>query len=468
MKGSLLRKYIFCYIIMAISMFAILNTYGLKRIYDGLIAEKQDILYEEAELISDEYVSNYFMEKLSLNNLSTQLKTIDTFLNTQIWIVQKDGNVIMDTRNYGIAKKNFNINEYNAEFLGKTFSQSDKFPYLKEEMLSVIYPVTTNYETKGYIVMHTSLEDISKDIIYYTDMINISFILFLLVMFVVFAYIYYITVKPVKQLIEAAHQYCDGNENYELKVASKDEYRDLGDSIQYMASRLTNLNDYQKKFIANISHDFRSPLTSIRGYVEAMRDGTIPVEMQDRYLGIILFETERLTKLTSGLLELNRYENKDVFLDITSFDINAIIKQTAQSFEGICLDKEIKINLVFSSKELYVNADMGKIQQVLYNLMDNAIKFSNSNSSVKISTETKGGKVFVSVKDYGCGIPKESQLKVWNRFYKIDSSRGKDKKGTGLGLSIVKEIINAHKENINLTSTEGVGTEFTFSLPKTK
>ncbi len=468
MKSSLLKKYIFCYIIMALSMFAILNTYGLKRIQDGLIEEKQDILYEEAELISDEYVSNYFMEKLSLNNLSTQLKTIDTFLNTQIWIVQPDGNVIMDTRNYSIAKKEFNINDYNSEFLEKTFSHADSFPYLEEEMLSVIYPVTTNYETKGYIVMHTSLQDINKDIIYYTDMINISFIIFLLVMLVVFAYIYYITVRPVKQLIDAAKHYCDGDDGYELKLTSNDEYRDLGSSMQYMADKLNNLNDYQKKFIANISHDFRSPLTSIKGYVEAMRDGTIPVEMQDKYLGIILFETERLTKLTSGLLELNSYENKSVFLDITSFDINATIKQTAQSFEGSCLDKDININLVFPAKELYVDADIGKIQQVLYNLIDNAIKFSNPDSSIKISTMSKGNKVFVSVKDFGCGIPKESQLKVWNRFYKIDSSRGRDKKGTGLGLSIVKEIINAHKENINLTSTEGVGTEFTFSLAKSK
>ncbi len=468
MKSSLLRKYFFCYIIMAISMFAILNTYGLKRIQEGLIAEKQDILYEEAEIISNEYVGNYFMEKLSLNNLSTQLKTIDTFLNTQIWIVQKDGTVILDTRNYSIATKDFNINNYNSDFLGKTFSQADTFPYLEEEMLSVIYPVTTDYETKGYIVMHTSLRDINKDIIYYTDMINISFLIFLLVMLVVFAYIYYVTVRPVKQIIEAAHQYCDGNQNYELKLKANDEYRDLADSIQYMADRLHNLNDYQKKFIANISHDFRSPLTSIKGYVEAMRDGTIPVEMQDKYLGIILFETERLTKLTSGLLELSRYENKGVFLEITSFDINAVIKQTAESFEGICLDKDISINLVFSSKELFVDADIGKIQQVLYNLIDNAIKFSNPDSSIRISTETKSGKVFVSVKDYGCGIPKESQQKVWDRFYKTDTSRGKDKKGTGLGLSITKEIINAHKENINLISTEGVGTEFTFSLPKSK
>jgi signal transduction histidine kinase len=110
---------------------------------------------------------------------------------------------------------------------------------------------------------------------------------------------------------------------------------------------------------------------------------------------------------------------------------------------------------------------MSKIQQVLYNLIDNAIKFSHNNSKIKVSTEEKGDKLFVSVKDYGIGIPKDSIKKIWERFYKTDASRGKDKKGTGLGLSITKEIIQAHNENINVISTEGVGTEFIFSLTKT-
>jgi len=235
-----------------------------------------------------------------------------------------------------------------------------------------------------------------------------------------------------------------------------------------MSGELRQLDDYQKKFVANISHDFRSPLTSIKGFAEAIKDGTIPYEMQDKYLGIILFETERLTKLTSSLLELNRFESKgSSFLDITSFDINNIIKKTAESFEGSCREKKITLNLVFSSKENFVEADMGKIQQVLYNLIDNAIKFSHSNSKIKVSTEDKGDKVFVSVRDYGIGIPRDSIKKIWERFYKTDASRGKDKRGTGLGLSITKEIIQAHGENINVISTEGVGTEFVFSLTRT-
>ena len=247
---------------------------------------------------------------------------------------------------------------------------------------------------------------------------------------------------------------------------SQDEIGYLSASLNYMSDQLKDMEDYQKKFIANVSHDFRSPLTSIKGYVEAIADGTIPVELQSKYLGIILFETERLTDLTRDLLTLNEFDTKELLLNKESFDLHEMIKQVAASFEGTCTSRKISIELLLASQVLPVYADRSKIQQVLYNLLDNAIKFSNPQSTVTVETTERGEKVFVSVKDYGIGIPKEDLSKIWERFYKSDLSRGKDKKGTGLGLSIVREIIQAHNENINVISTEGVGTEFIFSLSK--
>lgn len=151
-------------------------------------------------------------------------------------------------------------------------------------------------------------------------------------------------------------------------------------------------------------------------------------------------------------------------LNLTDFDINTVIRNVTASFEGTCRKKGIAFDLVLTNDVMYVNADKSKIQQVLYNLIDNAIKFSNSDSSIKIETTEKKNKLFVSVKDSGIGIPKDDLKLIFDRFYKSDSSRGKDKKGTGLGLSIVKEIINTHDENINVISTQGEGTEFIFSL----
>ena len=278
--------------------------------------------------------------------------------------------------------------------------------------------------------------------------------------------IQFIVYRPLCKITEAAKQYASGNLDYEIPVNTEDEIGYLSASLNFMSSQLRDMEDYQKKFVANVSHDFRSPLTSIKGYVEAMADGTIPPEMQGKYLNIILFETERLTDLTKDLLTLNEFDTKNLLLDKVPFDIHEMIKNVAASFEGRCTQKKISIELVFARKHLKVVADKRKIQQVLYNLLDNAIKFSDQDSIITIETTERGDKIYTSVKDYGIGIPRNALNKIWERFYKSDLSRGKDKKGTGLGLAIVKEAIQAHGENINVVSTEGVGTEFIFSLPK--
>ena len=233
-----------------------------------------------------------------------------------------------------------------------------------------------------------------------------------------------------------------------------------------MGLELDTLEEDQRNFISNISHDFRSPLTSIKGYATAILDGTIPHELQDKYLDIIIFETERLHKLTQELLILNKNAAGASLLNKSDFDINEVIKTTAASFEMLGREKNLFIDLILTGQSMYVNADRERIQQVLYNLIDNAIKFSNPDSVLTIETTERNDKIYVSVKDKGIGISKECLPKIWDRFYKTDVSRGRDKKGTGLGLAIVKEIIQNHGETINVISTENVGTEFTFTLTK--
>lgn len=288
----------------------------------------------------------------------------------------------------------------------------------------------------------------------------ILFILSLTILLVFTNTVYF----PLKKITEGANEYAAGNLDYRIELNSRDEMGYLAGTLNYMSGELNKLEEYQRNFIANVSHDFRSPLTSIKGYLEAIIDGTIPPEMYEKYLTRVISETERLTKLTQGMLTLNSLDSKG-YLSRSSFDINRVIKDTAASFEGTCEKKNINFELTFSDNIQMVYADLGKIQQVLYNLIDNAIKFSHQDSTIYIQTRIKNEKIFVSVKDTGIGIPKDSVKKVFDRFYKSDLSRGKDKKGTGLGLAIVKEIIQAHGENIDVVSTEGVGSEFIFSLP---
>ena len=282
--------------------------------------------------------------------------------------------------------------------------------------------------------------------------------LIILIFFTTLVYI------PLRKITKGAESFADGNYHYEVNVDTRDEMGYLAAALNYMSGKIADSEDDQKKFIANVSHDFRSPLTSIKGYLEAMLDGTIPPEMHEKYLGIVLNETERLTKLTNGLLALNNLNTKGMHLDITDFDINDTVRKVAETFEGTCRKKSIAIELVLMGDELFVHADKGRIEQIVYNLTDNAVKFSHHDSIIKIETAEKKNKIYVSVKDTGIGIPPEDISMIFNRFYKSDSSRGKDKKGTGLGLSIVKEILTAHGENINVVSTPGEGSEFIFSL----
>ncbi len=465
MKKTLWSRIILSYLIAVVLIFLLLNTYGMNLLKGSLLKDQINQLAREAKLIETEYRGNLLDESLTLDHLATQFKPLTTYLDIRVWIVNRTGEVLIDSS----ASKNppsINLNEIDPTFLeGSQISKNTVFKGIfNEPMLSYINPVNSDFQLRGYIVLHSPMSNIEEQALIYYDVINLCFLIIFPMLLLIFLYFYHITSNPMKKLRKASVEYSSGNYSYPLKIKGLNEYYELGAAISYMAGELSKLDDYQKKFVANISHDFRSPLTSIKGYAEAILDGTIPHEMQDKYLNIILFETERLNKLTSSLLELNRFESRGAFLDIVSFDINQMIKKTAESFEGSCRDKKITLNLVFADQETYVDADMSKIQQVLYNLIDNAIKFSHNNSKIKVSTEQKGDKIFISIKDYGIGIPRDSIKKVWDRFYKTDASRGKDKKGTGLGLSIAKEIIQAHNENINVISTEGVGTEFIFSL----
>lgn len=275
--------------------------------------------------------------------------------------------------------------------------------------------------------------------------------------------------RPLNKISEAASRYIEdrtahGTRPPRTVYDKNDELGRLNATLKYLVESANNSSEYQRKFISNISHDFRSPLTSIKGYLEAILDGTIPPELQDRYLHIVLDETERLNKLTEGLLLLNTFDDNAIYLEMTEFDLMEIIHHTADSFEGTCKKKNLSVRISPSDSSVMVYADMSRIQQVLYNLLDNAIKFSGPEKEILITVTTRKKSVFVSVKDFGTGISKENLARIWDRFYKTDSSRGRDKKGIGLGLSIVKEIIYAHGQNINVISTEGVGTEFVFTL----
>ena len=467
MRRPLIGKLTGIYLLVLAALFLLANTYGTSFIEKQVVSKQKNQLYEYSQYLEEQYKKTAF-DNPSLyitDSLYKQVRKTDSILDTRTWFSDSNGILLLDSNDTAPQNIQVNILDYDSDYFYSNYYKNKILePLLSEEMLSVILPVVENFSTKGYVIVHYPMKAINKKISSYTSILN-GALLILAAAFAVLLFVtWYLSIRPTKKLLAAVSNYNSGVYEPTLLLHSKDEFEKMSHELSYMAEQIKDLDDYQKKFIANVSHDFRSPLTSIKGYAEAMLDGTIPEELHNKYLDIIVFETERLTKLTSNLLSLNRFESGKASLDLADFDINQIIKRTAATFEGTCVKKHIKLKLTFSEKETFVHADMAKIQQVLYNLLDNAIKFSNPDSEIHITTIEKREKVMISVKDFGMGIPKDNLKKVWERFYKTDLSRGKDKKGTGLGLSITKEIISAHEENINVTSTEGAGTEFVFTL----
>ncbi len=467
MKKTLYWKFIAVYLLFGLCGFISIATLTSVLTLNHLTKEKADALYKEATLVAGSYAKGIYQGDITVDAAKSQLRAIDTYISAPIWIIDNSGRVTLNSREDIPEDQPVIIKDFNPAS-GKYYMTGNFYEQFQEETLSVFSPITSKFKVNGYVVIHTSMESIKKS---RDQLLNISYItmaiifllsLLILIVFTEFVYI------PLRKITTATEEYANGNMDYKLDIERNDEMGYLAGTLNYMASEIARSEDNQKKFIANVSHDFRSPLTSIKGYLEAMIDGTIPPEMNEKYLNIVLNETDRLTKLTNSLLQLNNLNVKGILLDKSDFDINSVIKKTAETFEGTCTAKRISIELILTGETLHVKADMSKIQQVLYNLLDNAIKFSHHDSVIKIETTEKNDKVFVSVKDSGIGIPKDSQKLVFDRFYKTDLSRGKDKKGTGLGLAITKEIILAHNENINVISTEEVGSEFIFTLTKSK
>ena len=459
MKSILHLKFIALYAIFGFLCLFTTATLTTQLVTNRLMEDTSQTLYKEATLIASDYLPSYFTDDSSLYAVQSQLAAMRLYLEASLWFVDADGTMItasnLENTSSPEAIKDFNP----AEIGGNQYISGTYHGYFKEEVITVMAPVIHRYSTEGYLLIHRPVSEIEDRCRQIMIPVYISTGFIFLLSFIFLLGFHFFVYRPLRQVAEAAQQYARGNLDYEIPVYTHDE-------MGYLGASLKDMDDYQKKIVANVSHDFRSPLTSIKGYVEAMADGTIPPELYGKYLNIILFETERLTDLTRDLLTLNEFDTKELLLDKKEFDIQEVIKGTAESFEGVCTPKHISIELILMSGTVLVYADKRKIQQVLYNLIDNAIKFSENESSVIIEVSVKNDKVFISVKDHGIGIPRKELNKIWERFYKSDLSRGKDKKGTGLGLSIVKEVIQAHDEHINVISTEGVGTEFIFSLSR--
>jgi signal transduction histidine kinase len=461
MKLSLKIKFLLCYALVAILSIVFIGTIGHSQVQQNQLASLEVRLYDEANHLAGLYGKDFEQGCEALMLHEEALSETSEALECTIWFLDRNGHLIYPLQDEDTSVTGFDPTAADSHhgFVGNFF---DSF---STEMISVYAPLVNGFSTTGYVILHYPRASLEKSVNDTLNVVYLTALVMFLLSLLLLLLLNKLVLRPMRQITKAAREYAAGNLTYEYSFHSGDEMGVLSETLSYMATALSQTSEDQRKFVTNVSHDFRSPLTSIKGYIEAILDGTIPPSMQEKYLRIVQDEAERLNKLTQSLLDANTFSGNGMLLDYTDFDVHHIIKKILSTFEGRCANKHITFELTFTAREFYVHADEGRIQQVLYNLIDNAIKFSGAGSTIFIETYEKREKAYISVKDQGIGIPADSLKKIWDRFYKTDTSRGKDKKGLGLGLSITKDIIQAHGENIDVISTEGVGTEFIFTLP---
>lgn len=289
----------------------------------------------------------------------------------------------------------------------------------------------------------------------------------LVVLMATFVILYFVSqrlVRPLREMLEATQSFAKGDFTVRVPIERYDEIGKLAMAFNNMATSLASQEASSRSFVANVSHELKTPMTTIAGFIDGILDGTIPPEKRDQYLGIVSQEVKRLSRLVRSMLGIARIEAGEMKLVPTDFDIVEIVCRTVFTFERQIEEKHLEMRGLDSEKVM-VNADVDLIHQVVYNLVENAVKFSNDGGYIEVSFSAEGGMVFVSVRNSGEGLSKEELPKVFGRFYKTDRSRSVDKNGVGLGLHIVRSIINLHGGEILVRSVENEYCEFRFSLP---
>ena len=271
---------------------------------------------------------------------------------------------------------------------------------------------------------------------------------------------------PVKEMTMAARRFGEGDFSEKLHIADENELGFLANSLNEMATSLEEIEETRKSFISNVSHELKTPMTTIGGFIDGILDGTIPKEQHQHYLKIVSKEVNRLARLVRSMLNISKYEAGELSLSTEDFDVLPVIVQTLMNFEKRIEEKNIDIQGL-DTEAFRLNADPDLTQQVIYNLVENAVKFVNKGGYINFSFKDEpDGMRSISIRNSGDGLNEKEISKVFERFYKTDESRGIDPGGVGLGLSIVSSIIKLHDGTILVSSEPNQCTELTFTLKK--
>ncbi|WP_134116651.1 sensor histidine kinase [Orenia marismortui] len=400
------------------------------------------------------------------------LRNSQRFFEGNVWIVDSKGLILATTQQKELQGVRLNKEEVKQVFQGKIVKKRGFSNYFDEPVLFVAVPIIFSKKVIGAVFVYSPLAGITSTLSDLKDLIQYAaFIAIILTLLLSFTLSKSFS-KPLKKMQKISLNMAHGDFDERVKINSKDEVGQLASSFNYLADKLQetiaslqNKEELQRRFVADVSHELRTPLTSIQGFVKALRDGVYDSKAdKEEYYQIVLTEVKRLIRLVNDLLNLSQIELGQIKMDIKGLDLKVVIRRSIRNLLPRIKEKDLKIRIDLSKDLPLVLADRDRVEQVLINLVSNAIDFTPKGEEIKISSELKDDRVLVMIEDNGPGIPKDEIDDIWNRFHKVDKARTRDRGGTGLGLSIVREIIRQHQGEVWVESKIGEGSIFGFSL----
>lgn len=399
-----------------------------------------------------------------LDQLNSVLQFSQQFLNADIIITDSQGVV------FAVSNKNNNNLEYKkiTDIDGKSILTNDELDYNSGDYN--VYSQKLYYKNyfNGVIIVKTPLDEMNMVLDGIYSIIWFFIILTLIILtIVIYAVCSKFILQPIEEVNKVSRKIAKGHVEERVKINSNDEIGELAKNFNLMAESIEQVEMNRREFISNVSHELRSPMTSIKGFIAGILDGIIPPDKEHFYLEKVSEEIERLTRLISDLLDISAMQAGKLKFNFSKVDINYILKTSAINLEPKIRDKNIHVDLVLEEEYMNVRGDKDRLVQVVTNLIDNAIKYCIDNGNIRIKTESKSGnKLVVSIYNDSPQLSEEQLRQVWERFYKADKSRT-NKYSTGLGLSIVRNIITSHDQEIWVENSEdGKGVIFAFTLSK--
>ena len=429
---------------------------------ESMKADAQAIAQNYEYLNSWQISSKVFIERIN-----------DAAQDSSVWLLDRNGLQLNIT---GLDENTPNLTDDDMRAYMQTVLQSaepvvfhagfDSY-FGKNPVITVAMPLSLRGEAVGAVFVHKKLELINTGFLPLFHELWLAAMIASALGLVLTAYTAVRITRPLTELANAAKRLAQGDMSVKVRVYADDEIGEVSRAFNSMVDALQTMEEQRKGFVANVSHELRSPITSIAGYLQGMLDGTIPREEHQKYMQVVYDETQRLTRLIRDLLDLSRIESGNVPMNPVDFNINELMRRVLIKYEGRLDEKNMEVEAEFADEPCMVHADMDRIEQVVSNLVDNAIKFCGQYGKLTLETRWVGDLCTVTVADDGAGIDEKDLPHVFDRFYTVDKAHTAGK-GAGLGLSIVKQILLQHGHDITVESVKGEGTRFAFQLDRAK